>query len=130
MTPGTVSFVNPLPFVKDMARAVAFYRDVVGLTLVEDAGDFARFEGGFALHDGAALHQAIFGDPPDNTDFGCKNIVLYFETEDLEQAYARIATASRIIHPIQTQHWGGRVFRAYDPDGHILEFGEPSTPQT
>lgn len=129
MPPGKVSFVNPLPFVKDMARSVAFYRDVVGLTLTENAGDFVSFEGGFALHDGAALHRAAFGTTPEDTEFGRANLVLYFETEDLEQVFDHVSDTARIIHPIQTQSWGGRVFRAYDPDGHILEFGEQSTPE-
>lgn len=29
------------------------------------------------------------------------------------------------MHPIQEQPWGQRVFRVYDPDGYVVEFGEP-----
>lgn len=30
-----------------------------------------------------------------------------------------------LIHPIERQAWGQKVFRFYDPDGHIVEVGEP-----
>jgi predicted enzyme related to lactoylglutathione lyase len=118
-------FVNPLPFVADSRAALAFYRDVVGLAVVEDKGDFVRFEDGFALHDGASLLRQAFGTEPDGTPFGRANLVLYFETDDLEAAHARIAAQAAMIHPIRRMSWGGRVFRFRDPDGHIVEMGEP-----
>lgn len=117
-------FVNPLPFVADMDRARRFYCNVIGLKVVEDQGDFVRFVGGFALHDGAALHRKVFSRPPENTAFGRDNLVLYFESDDLDAAFAQIASKAPIIHPIEIQDWGGRVFRVYDPDGHIVEIGE------
>ena len=29
------------------------------------------------------------------------------------------------VHPLREHPWGQRVFRVYDPDGHIVEVGEP-----
>jgi hypothetical protein len=29
------------------------------------------------------------------------------------------------VHPVVEQPWGQRVFRVYDPDGHVVEIGEP-----
>ena len=29
------------------------------------------------------------------------------------------------VHPIMEQPWGQQVVRFYDPDGHIVEIGEP-----
>ena len=118
-------FINPLPFVADLDRARHFYRDVLGLRILEDEGGFIRFDGGFALHDGAALHQTIFGQPPEPAPFGRANLVLYFEDADLDAAFARLAPQVDLIHPIQRQSWGQRVFRFHDPDGHIVEIGEP-----
>ena len=33
----------------------------------------------------------------------------------------------KLIHPIIEAPWGQKAFRAYDPDNHIIEFGEPMT---
>ncbi len=120
----TVRFVNPLPFAADITVARDFYRDVVGLDVVEDAGEFVRFATGFALHDGASLLRRATGAAPDGTAFGRANLVLYFEADDLDEAYRRVAARAVILHPVQRQDWGGRVFRFLDPDGHIVEMGE------
>ncbi|MHA7776435.1 VOC family protein [Roseibium sp. M-1] len=121
-----MKFVNPLPFVADIERAKRFYAEVLDLRILEDHGDFVRFESGFALHDGAALHQTVFGDPPVGDEpYGRRNLVLYFEDEDIEVTFARVATRVRLIHGVETQAWGQRVFRFFDPDGHIVEIGEP-----
>jgi predicted enzyme related to lactoylglutathione lyase len=100
--PMTVRFVNPLPLVGNMAQAVSFYSAALGLKVAEDHGDFVRFEG----------------------PFGRDNLVLYFEADDLDEAFARVEGLARVIHPVMVQAWGGRVFRCRDLDGHIIEIGE------
>jgi hypothetical protein len=34
-------------------------------------------------------------------------------------------TGVEFVHPLREQPWGQRVVRVYDPDGHIVEVGEP-----
>ena len=53
---------------------------------------------------------------------GKTNILLYFETNELDNFYNKIA---EIIHGIEKQAWGQKVFCFYDPDKHMIEFGEP-----
>ncbi|NJM84674.1 MAG: glyoxalase/bleomycin resistance/extradiol dioxygenase family protein [Tabrizicola sp.] len=116
-------FVNPLPLVQDMARSVAFYRAALGLELAEDHGDFVRFDGGFALHEEKSYLRQAFQDTPE-PGAGQDRVALYFETDDLDAAFARAAPLAGVIHGIRKQAWGGRVFRLRDPDGHIVEVGE------
>ena len=122
-------FVNPIPFVRDIGRSTAFYRDVLGLSVVADHGTFVLFEGHFAIHDGAALIGTVWGaaEAVDDAAFGRRNLLLYFEDEDIEGCFARLKDRVRVIHPLQRQAWGQRVFRFYDPDGHAIEIGEPLT---
>ena len=54
-------FVNPIPFVRDIGRSRDFYRDRLGLKVLEDFGTFVLFETGFAIHDGRALEQTVWG---------------------------------------------------------------------
>jgi catechol 2,3-dioxygenase-like lactoylglutathione lyase family enzyme len=121
-----MKFINPLPFVADINRSKQFYVEILGLTILEDSGDFVKFEWGFALHEGKSLHRSVHGNESDNmTAYGRMNFVLYFETENLDAEFSRIAMRVDLIHPIVTQDWGQRVFRFYDPDRHIIEIGEP-----
>lgn len=47
-------------------------------------------------------------------------------TDDMDEAIARVSrSGARFVHPLVEQPWGQRVFRIYDPDGHVVEIGEP-----
>ncbi|WP_457584066.1 VOC family protein [Ensifer canadensis] len=121
-------FINPIPFVRDIDRSRDFYRETLGLTVLEDFGSFVLFDTGFAIHDGRSLEQTVWrevvaGEEP----YGRRNLLLYFEHEDIEAAFELIAPQVELIHPIERQAWGQRVFRFYDPDGHAIEVGEPQT---
>lgn len=121
-------FVNPIPFVRDIARSRAFYETRLGLRVLRDFGSFVLFETGFAIHDGAALEKTIWGEAAATEQaYGRRNMLLYFEDQDIDAAFARIAPHVDLIHPVERQDWGQRVFRFYDPDGHAVEIGEPQT---
>ncbi|OWV94873.1 bleomycin resistance protein [Rhizobium sp. R72] len=122
-------FINPIPFVRDIDRSREFYRKTLGLQILEDFGNFVLFETGFAIHDGTSLEQTIwrqsfFAEEP----YGRRNLLLYFEHEDVDVAFENIAPHVELIHPVERQAWGQRVFRFYDPDRHAIEIGEPQNP--
>jgi len=119
-------FVNPIPFVSDIARSKVFYRDLLGLKILNDFGNFVLFDTGFAIHEGKSLEQTIWGKSSETSaSYGRRNMLPYFEHEDVDAAYAAIAPHVDLIHPVEKQEWGQRVFRFYDPDGHAVEIGEP-----
>lgn len=121
-------FVNPIPFVKDIARSKQFYSKVLGLSVIEDHGNFVLFETGFALHEGTSLVQTVWGKREEiGETYGRRNLLLYFEVEDLEAAFARIGPQVELIHGPERQDWGQTVFRFLDPDGHAIEIGAPQT---
>lgn len=122
-------FVNPIPFVRNVDVSRRFYREILGLRIERDHGDFVRFASGFAIHDGSSLEKTIWGAAGDPLDrYGRRNLVLYFEDDDIDSAFARIGPRVELVHPIEKQSWGQRVFRFYDPDGHVVEIGERQTP--
>ncbi|MDA5635836.1 MULTISPECIES: VOC family protein [Rhizobium/Agrobacterium group] len=119
-------FVNPIPFVRDIDRSKAFYRDRLGLRILRDFGDFVLFEGGFAIHEGRSLEETVWQAPSGMEEpYGRRNLLLYFEHGDVDAAFLNIAPHVELIHSVQEQAWGQRVFRFYDPDGHAIEVGEP-----
>ena len=50
-------FINPIPFVRDINRSKDFYTKLLGLKIIEDAGNFVLFESGFAIHEGTEIGQ-------------------------------------------------------------------------
>ncbi|WP_105384193.1 VOC family protein [Neorhizobium alkalisoli] len=119
-------FINPIPFVRDIDRSREFYNKRLGLKILEDFGNFVLFETGFAIHEGTSLEQTIWGEASGTEEpYGRRNLLLYFEHEDIEAAFEIIAPHVELIHPIERQAWGQRVFRFLDPDGYAIEIGEP-----
>ncbi|HEV7309694.1 VOC family protein [Ensifer sp.] len=122
-------FVNPIPFVRDIARSREFYEKTLGLTVREDFGNFVLFEGGFAIHEGRSLERTVWRQALASAEpYGRANLLLYFEHDDVDAAFERIALHVDLIHPVERQEWGQRVFRFHDPDGHAVEVGEPQEP--
>lgn len=122
-----LKFINSIAFVQDIDVSKTFYTEVLGLKIAEDHGAFVLFEDHFALHQAHELAVTVWGTGcPAGTDQpqGRHNLLLYFETEELEQTFARLKDHVKLIHPLQQQVWGQTVFRFYDPDGHVVEIGE------
>jgi len=94
--------------------------------VVESHKHFIRYENGFALHDRNAMLETIFGEHWEQKGpRGMPSFSLYFETSDLKDQFMKVEPLVELIHPIERQAWGQKVFRFYDPDGHIVEVGEP-----
>jgi len=124
-----ITHVETIVFVRDIARSTAFYRDVLGQPIKHDYGDIVMFEHGFSIHDGPDLLEKTYKRPGafPKAPQGKDNLDIYFETDDLEGALdAVVKSGADVIHPIEVQPWGQRVFRFHDPDGHIVEIGDPA----
>ncbi len=113
-------------FVKDIAASRKFYEQVLGQKVLMDHGPNVGYEGGFALWQRDHASQIIFNRPTTGENGHNNNAELYFETFELDEALQKLeAEKVEFVHPMVEQPWGQRVFRFYDPDGHIIELGEP-----
>jgi catechol 2,3-dioxygenase-like lactoylglutathione lyase family enzyme len=121
-------FVNTIVFVKDLERSKAFYRDLLGQKILEDFGSITFFENQLVLHQASSIIKTVFGKRSLKAALrqGRRNVLIYFETKELESMFSRIKDAGvPVIHGIEQQAWGQKVFRFFDPDRHIVEIGEP-----
>ena len=101
----------------DLARARAFYSDVLGLRLAEqDPERFAQFTTGGAF---LCVERKGVEDYPSQ-----EKAVVFLETEDLERAIERIGAARFVrIERDAARPWAV----LHDPDGHnvvIVQAGE------
>ncbi len=119
-----MKFRAPILLVRDLDRSTRFYVDVMGFSVDWAEGNVVVFNEGFEIHEGTSMQKMAWGetDGPDEA-YGRRNLVLYFEHEDIEAAFAAVAPHACLIHPVQKQAWGQRIFRCYDPDGHAIEVG-------
>lgn len=116
---------GPLFAVRDMQRALAFYREVLGLEVINDFGANVVLAGGLSLQ--TLETWAEFLDKPmEDIRFGGNDAEMYYVAEDFD-AFLWILKGHpeiKLVRPPQEHRWGQRAVRLYDPDGHIIEIGE------
>ena len=122
-----IAYQSAVIFVRDLPASRRFYEELLRQTVIMDHGPNIAFEGGFALWQVDHASQIIYGRAPgDAGPLGRENFEFYFESTDLDAVWGRLQAAGvSPVHPIRTQPWGQRVLRVHDPDGHVVELGEP-----
>lgn len=117
---GKLSFNHATIYVRDVERALGFYRDLLGLKVIEDfryenRPVYARLRapGG----DGTiALHQAA----PSDSVAG-EGVRLYFEIRDLDEFCRKLRQKNFFITRLPAMMpWGWRHAYLNDPDGHEI----------
>jgi catechol 2,3-dioxygenase-like lactoylglutathione lyase family enzyme len=123
----TIQFQSSVFFVRDMQASRRFYEELLGQEVEMDFGANVGYKGGFALWQVGSAFEMIFERPADaEASLGCDNFELYFESSDLDTVWTRLSSQEvEVVHPLREQPWGQRVIRILDPDGHIVEIGEP-----
>ncbi len=113
-------------FVSDMARSVAFYRDVVGIPLKFESPGWSEF-----VTDGAtlALHEsdgsAADADTQQAEPAGsCRT---GFEVQNLDVFHERMIENSVPCAQEPTATFGARIAQYLDPDGLLFSVGEART---
>jgi catechol 2,3-dioxygenase-like lactoylglutathione lyase family enzyme len=126
----SIEYRSAVIFVTDMGTSRRFYEDLMEQDLEFDFGANVSYVGGLALWQVDHAHEIVFGPPPvdgaPSAGVGQGELELYFETDDLDAVVKLFEEAGvAFVHPLREQPWGQRVIRVYDPDGHIVEVGEP-----
>lgn len=117
---GSVLFV-----VRDLKKSLEFYRNVLGLKIVNDFGTNVVLTGGLALQT-LESWAGFLGKTPADIRFGGAEAELYYEADDFD-AFLKVLEQhpeTELVHPVQEHRWGQRAVRLYDPDRHIIEVGE------
>jgi len=117
---GKLTFNHAMIYVKDVSRALGFYRDMLGFKLIEDfkfenQPVYARLRapGG----DGTiALHMAGPGAP-----MASDGVRLYFEVGDVDDFCHKLQKKGFYITQMpRMMPWGWRHAYMNDPDGHEI----------
>src|SRR3974377_1346748 len=117
---GKLTFNHAMIYVKDVSRALGFYRDLLGFKLIEDfrydgTPVYARLrapggEGTIALPQAGASAALV-----------SEGVRLYFEVRDLDDFCRKLmAKGFYITQMPRMMEWGWRHAYLNDPDGHEI----------
>jgi catechol 2,3-dioxygenase-like lactoylglutathione lyase family enzyme len=102
----------------DVERAVAFYRDDLGLSLE------SRFEG-FAFFNGGGITLALSDELARRGDVSREGVELVFGVDSVTAAYRELKdtiTFANQPRPVNAENW---AVNFSDPDGHSLSLYGP-----
>jgi glyoxylase I family protein len=136
-TGGNMSFsplgLTPLIGVFDMPSSLAFYRDLLGFTVVSASPEVESAEGRFShwmwLRFGGAeimLNTQYDSNerpltPPEKRS---KDAVFYIACSNVELAYQELSERGLKADPPKVAPYGLKLFSVEDPDGYTIVFQE------
>ena len=120
-----MKYKGTLLAVKDIEKSKAFYKTVLDLDVVMDAGANVELTGGIYLQTSDTWINFI-NKSDSEIIFSNNATELYFETDAIDGLVEKLKSFTGIdyIHPLIEHSWGQRAIRFYDLDKHIIEVAE------
>ena len=121
--------LTPNLIVSDVARSVAFYRDVLGFQVQQTVPDAEPFV--FAIVtsgtveiflnalDAAVQEYPAFKDRPIGG-----TLTLFIEVTGIRPGHEAIASQVRVVMPLEDKWYGMTEFAFLDPDGYVITYAE------
>ena len=127
---GRVELISIRLITDDVQRLVGFYEQVTGVAAAWSTPDFAEIgtpAGTVAI--GHTRTVALFGAgsarPADN-----RTAIIEFLVADVDGEYLRLReTVDEFVNEPTTMPWGNRSLLVRDPDGNLVNFFTPVTPE-
>ena len=117
----------------DMPTSVAFYRDVLGFTVVQQSGPGDDFDWGLLrLNDVEVMLNTAYEKPhrplaPDPARVAAHDdTALFFGCRDLDVAYAYLCSKGLDLQEPKVAPYGMKQLWLKDPDGYTLCFQWPA----
>lgn len=112
-------------FVKDQAKSIKFYRDILGLPLRARHGSYVEFDTGatiLALNTLDSVRNLTGFCLPD-APASCQSYELSFVVEDVPSVIEELRVKGvPVLKEPAPSPWGEVVACVKDPDGHNIEF--------
>jgi len=124
-----VNFVSIRLITNNVDGLVHFYEQITGLSLVRSTADFAELTTpSCTLAIASTRTMDAFGagaaHPADN-----HTVIIEFRVDDVDKEYEKLKTlVSDFVKEPTTQPWGNRSLLFRDPDGNLINFFTPVSP--
>lgn len=124
-----VEGLAPLIAVFDMRTSLAFYRDVLGFTLVKQSGPGEDFGWGLLRLEDAELMLNTAYDrderpatPDPARTAAHEDTTLYFGCRDVDAAFRHLRDKGVVVEPPRVSWYGMKQLYVKDPDGYLVCF--------
>jgi predicted enzyme related to lactoylglutathione lyase len=125
-----VNFVSIRIITDDIKRLVQYYEAITGLAATWYTEDFAELvTAACTLAIAATRTLALFGAgvarPAEN-----RSVIIEFRVADVDEAYRKLAgVLGEVVQVPTTMPWGNRSLLFRDPDGNLVNFFTPVSPE-
>ncbi len=127
--------VTPNLVVADVERSLAFYRDVLGFSLVTTVPEAAPFAFAWMQRDAVSVFlnsvESVRSEHPEMVARPLGGTATLFITLEAERTadgvdamFASIGSRARIVMQPKDQFYGMREFGIEDPDGYVIFFAQ------
>lgn len=115
----------------DIKRLVTFLEKATALPARWATDDFAEIRAGsFTLAIGSTKTLAFFGEGVAQAAAN-RSVIIEFLVKNVDEEYERIkALKPEIVQEPTTMPWGNRSLLFRDPDGNLINFFKPVSPET
>lgn len=127
--PHQITKLTPNLIVSNVEQSMAFYRDVLGFTIVTTVPDAPPYV--FAIATSGPIEvffnapEAAYEEYPAFKQMPIGGtLTLFFEVTDIEAAYAALAPKVRIAMPLEKKWYGMTEFAFLDPDGYMITYAQ------
>ena len=127
MTGPTIDGVSPFFIVRNLAAALAFYRDKLGFTITFRGPEDDEFFGIVCRDRAMIMFKDVGLEPlPNCQRDGAARWDAYFDVPDPDALAAEFTSRGvPFSEPLKDTHDGLRGFELKDADGYVLFFGRP-----
>ena len=127
-----MNFASVRVITPDIKRLVRFYEQITGLPVIQYTDDFAELRTPSAtLAIGSTRTLQLFGG--DHVARAAQNYsaIIEFRVDDVDDEYRKLADLLHelIVQKPTTMPWGNRSLLFRDPDGNLINFFTPVTPE-
>jgi uncharacterized glyoxalase superfamily protein PhnB len=123
--------VTPNLVVSDIDRSLAFYRDVLGFSLVTTVPDAAPFVFAWLQRDDVSVFLNTVGSVKESLPDlaarrigGTNTMFMIVEagspSEGIDALFEAVKPKARVVMPLKDQFYGMREFGIEDPDGYVI----------
>ena len=116
----------------DVKRLVQFYQLITGMSVQQYTDDFAELQTRSAtLAIGSTRTLQLFGGDQVARAADNHSAIIEFRVDDVDAEYGKLADllGEALVQEPTTMPWGNRSLLFRDPDGHLVNFFTPVTPE-
>ena len=127
-----MNFISVRIITADIKPLVRFYEQITGLPVTQYTDDFAELQTSSAtLAIGNTRTLQLFGGDDVAKAASNHSAIIEFRVDDVDMEYQKLADmlGQRIVQKPTTMPWGNRSLLFRDPDGNLVNFFTPVTPE-